>query len=302
MGYKCSVCGTNDVDYPGGVCELCSIGQDPFASGGGSTRQVMINNPSAPVQTSGGSGKSRRVLLGGGNSIPGNNISTTSSGTSSVPAPAPDTSVKVYQAGQVPAVTTPSSPPTATQLTTTVTSGPLASGIVKNVTTDTEEKATIVKLFRTLFQGIPYMIGNDMTMFQVFPDYSGTAVNSMGNACDQVIVYGKLNAGTISENNDVEVYGHRDTHNNIVASKIVNKASGTVVKPTKVIPAGVIWALTILVLAALGIFAARYGKAGIIWAIVIFICLTNLSTILKILAFIFGILFTFRLFRNRRNR
>lgn len=78
-----------------------------------------------------------------------------------------------------------------------------------------------------MFKGIPYALDNDITMFQVFPDYTGTSLNAMGNACDQVIVYGKLNAGAVSENNDVEVYGHRDADNNIVAKKIVNKASGT---------------------------------------------------------------------------
>lgn len=31
--YKCSVCGVNAVEYEGNICELCGIGQDPYAAG-----------------------------------------------------------------------------------------------------------------------------------------------------------------------------------------------------------------------------------------------------------------------------
>lgn len=98
------MCGTNDVDYPGGVCELCSIGQDPFAAGTGNTRQVVLNKPSNTVPPAGGSGKSRKILLNA-NSTDNNSVST-SSGSAAVPSNPQNTSVKVYQAGQVPAVST----------------------------------------------------------------------------------------------------------------------------------------------------------------------------------------------------
>ena len=32
MAYKCRICGSNDVAHPGDVCELCAIGQDPYAA------------------------------------------------------------------------------------------------------------------------------------------------------------------------------------------------------------------------------------------------------------------------------
>ena len=32
MAYKCRICGTNDVEHVGDVCELCAIGQDPYAA------------------------------------------------------------------------------------------------------------------------------------------------------------------------------------------------------------------------------------------------------------------------------
>lgn len=41
MAYKCRICGTNDVEHAGDVCELCAIGQDPYAA-------AMQNNNVTP--------------------------------------------------------------------------------------------------------------------------------------------------------------------------------------------------------------------------------------------------------------
>ena len=80
MTYKCRICGTNEVEHPGDVCDLCAIGQDPYAA----AMQENIatnNNFSQSTYDNGGStvttepayttvkGKSRKVLLGGGASI-----------------------------------------------------------------------------------------------------------------------------------------------------------------------------------------------------------------------------------------
>lgn len=306
MAYKCSVCGTNDVANPGDVCELCAIGQDPYATamqGGyptGGTTQGMFQK-SAPINVQndtdtyvpGRGGRSRKVLLGGGAPV----ANTDPYGNSIVPA-SEDDSVQVYQAGQVPVNTASSKPQAlvgsnasnATQSDNQA--GPLCSGITKNISVDTQKKSALLRLFRTLFQGIPFTLDNDITMFQVFPDYTGTALNSMGYACDQVIVYGKLNAGAVAENNDVEVYGHRDSSNTIVAKKIVNKASGTTVKPDRVIPVPVVWAITILVFALMAWFIASYGVVGIVWAVILVLCLTNLPLVFKIALGIFGVVFS----------
>ena len=77
------------------------------------------------------------------------------------------------------------------------------------------------------FKGVPFTLDDDVTMFQVFPDFTGTSLNVLGNACDQVIVYGRLNNGAVSENNDVEVYGRRDSNNNVIAKTIKNTAKST---------------------------------------------------------------------------
>lgn len=311
MAYKCRVCGANEVDHPGDICELCAIGQDPYVSvmqngHDNSASNQGIFQPKSSIESSTGStnvyvpgrGKSRKILLGGDATF--NN--TDPYGNSIVPQK--DNVVQVYQAGQVPV-----SASTTDQTTADVESGensndsgvatigkndPLTSGITKNIIVDVQKISTLRKLFRTLFCGVPFTLDNDITMFQVFPDYTGTSLNAMGNACDQVIVYGKLNAGAVAENNDVEVYGHRDSDNNIVAKKIVNKASGTTATADRVIPTSVIWLITVIVFAALAFFVATYGVVGIVWAVILIICLTNLPLIFKIIAGIFGIIFSMK--------
>lgn len=146
------------------------------------------------------------------------------------------------------------------------------------------------KWFRALFSGIPFTLDDEVTMFQVFPDFSGTALNALGNACDQVIVYGKLNSGAISENNDVEVYGRRDSNNNIIAKTIKNKASGTTISPARSIGQAVAWLLTAIVVAILAVLISVLGVQGIICTAIIILCLTNLPLTLKIFGFIFGVI------------
>lgn len=131
---------------------------------------------------------------------------------------------------------------------------------------------------------------DDVTMFQVFPDFSGTSLNTLGNTCDQVIVYGKLNNGAVSENNDVEVYGRRDANNNIIAKTIKNKASGTTITPIRTIGQGVVWLITAIVIALIGLMIAGLGVEGVIWTVVIVLCLTNFPKVLKIFGVIFGAL------------
>ena len=129
-------------------------------------------------------------------------------------------------------------------------------------------------------------------MFQVFPDYSGTALNAMGYACDQVIVYGKLNAGAVSENNSIEVYGHRDSNNNVVAKTIKNTASGTTITPDGVISPILVWIITLMMAALVVGVCMSLGVEGIVWVIVLIICFMNLPLILKIIGVIFGFIFS----------
>ena len=298
MAYKCRICGSNDVEHMGDVCELCAIGQDPYASVMQANTQCdsnpyqSVNNDLGKSYTP-GKGKSRKVLIGGGSSI----ANTDPYGNSMVSQNDEGSSVQVYHAGQVPVTHQNSSVINAngnssSENTVSKGSQPITFGITKNITVDNQKKSFLEKWFRALFSGIPFTFGDDVTMFQVFPDYSGTSLNAMGNACDQVIVYGKLNAGAVSENNDVEVFGHRDANNNIIAKTIKNKASGTTIAPDKTIPVGMVWVITAVVLALIFGMVSMLGVEGIIWTVVFILCLTNLPLVFKIFGVIFGFIFS----------
>lgn len=290
MACMCRICMSNEVDNPGDICELCAIGFDPYANGLGSGQAPMnnvVSNDSAPVPS--GSPKrtgNRRVLLNGGTSI----ANTDPYGNDMTPAQH-TSPVQVYAAGQIPQQAVVQKSPAVVK-PQTIGAQPATAGITKNITVDNQKKSVLEKWFRSLFKGVHYTLDDDVTMFQVFPDYSGTALNALGNACDQVIVYGRLNNGEVSENNEVEVYGHRDLRNNIIAKKIKNKATGTIVKPQRTIPVGVVWFVTVFVsLLILGILSLL-GAEGVAWTIVFLLCLTNAPLLFKIIAGIFGILFS----------
>ena len=245
MAYKCRICGSNEVDNLRDVCELCAIGADPYAAGLGASQTPQNNNGMSQQIGSGYTpkhGKNRKVLLNGGTAIAntdpyGNDMTTTQ----------PDTTVQVYAAGQLPqqpVVTTPSQNPVVSPLG----KQPLTTGIVKNLVVDKQERSFISRWFGSLFTGKPYLMDDEITMFQIFPDYTGTSLNAAGNACDQVLVYGKLNHGAVNENNEVEVFGRRDVNNNIIAKTIKNKASGTVCSPRRTISSLMAWLITLIVI------------------------------------------------------
>ena len=303
MGYTCRVCGQNEVDMPGGICEMCAINADPYASalGGYQTTPSGYGASSSSATTatytpSRSSSKRPRVLLGGGSAIQnvdpyGNDMTPTS-----------NPQVQVYSPGHMPATATTTAQANPTITGTSGTSAaqgakvssnqPLTSGISKNIVVDNQKKSILAKWFRALFGGVPFTLEDDITMFQVYPDYSGTALNSMGNACDQVIVYGKLNNGAVSENNDVEVYGKRDSSNNIVAKTILNKASGTTIVPQHTLAPAAVWAITGIVIALVCAVLFSLGVEGVVWVLIILLCLTNLPLVIKIIGAIFGVFFS----------
>lgn len=296
MAYKCRVCGVNDVDNQGDMCELCAIGQDPYTqtntvapSFQDMSHDNTDNNRNGNSSYTPKRGEKRKLLLNGGASLAnrdpyGNDMTEYDS----------QPSVQVYSAGQVPQASQQNISVTGTAPSAKISGEqPITTGITKNITVDNQKKSVLTKWFRALFRGIPFTLDNDVTMFQVFPDFSGTALNSLGNACDQVIVYGRINNGAVSENNDVEVYGRRDVNNNVIAKKIKNKASGTVIVPTRTLSQGVVWLITAIAVSLIVLALSLLGVEGIIWTVVIVFCLMNLPIILKILGIFFGALFSF---------
>lgn len=280
MSYKCGICGVNDVDNQGDICELCAIGHDPYAQYMASSQEILFaqqgnnvnNSQSAQVSYIPKKGTRRKVLLGGGTAI----ANQDPYGNDMAPVVSQPT-VQVYSPGQF--------PQTISQQTSTTNNlgnaqsigkGPITTGIIKNVSVENQKRTKVERWFRALFTGIPFTFDDDLVMFQVFPDYSGTVLNAQGNACDQVILYGQLNKGSISDNNDVDVYGHRDSNNNIIAKYLINKASGTRIAPRRIISSGVVWFLTLLVFSAVVAVLLALGPIGIIFAIVIIFCLRQL--------------------------
>lgn len=273
MAYKCRICGVNEVNNQGDICELCAVLQDPYMQSS-TQSQSFANDDTYYNQdnTSCYSPKStnRKILIHGGSSISdqapyGNDI------TPQVPIqPTP-----IYQTEQVNQYSPNNVGNAAPPISSSSASQPLTTGIVKNISVNEQKKSALSKWIRALFTGAPFTLDDEITMFQVFPDFSGTSLNALGNACDQVIVYGKLNNGAICENNDVEVYGHRDSNNNIIAKTIKNKATGTTVTPAGSIGQGVVLIITAIILGLLTIGGLAENIFAFIILAVAFVTLTK---------------------------
>jgi len=227
MSYKCRVCGSNDVENPGDICEFCAMKQAP----------------SAAVSGAAGRRKTRKILINGTEGDSNHEDSCDNSmivqpEQESEPEQEPEPSVQTCHAGQK-----------ANE------KAPITAGIIKNISVNTKRYSFLQKWFKTLFSGIPFT--DNIIMFQVFPE--GTSLNAVGNAYDQVIVYGKVSDGAIVEDHEVEVYGRRDSSNNIVAGAIRNKTDGTTVSPERTVGAVAVWIITLVIFAGI---AAAFGGLG----------------------------------------
>ena len=127
---------------------------------------------------------------------------------------------------------------------------PVTHGVIHNVTREELDQSVPVRWLRSFFRGVPYSFSDTATLFQVFPSDNGNALNEMGNAFDQVIVYGKISPAAIAESSDVEIYGYRDADNNVIVSSIRSKASGTIAEPRGMLRAGVVRGVTVAAFAA----------------------------------------------------
>jgi hypothetical protein len=189
------------------------------------------NNNSLSGVASPNNAKRRTILLNGGSSINTGVITTTHSHHSTPNLNSTQqNSVQVSQNVQSPSVASVSTTPNLNSQQKSVNTTPITSGIVKNVYTDVIKRGFLFKWFRSVFTTIPFTLDNDVTTFQIYPDYSGQTLNQSGNVCDQVIIYGQVPIGFISENNDVEVFGSRDSKFRIIAKTIKNTASGSTIK------------------------------------------------------------------------
>ena len=128
---------------------------------------------------------------------------------------------------------------------------PVAHGVIHNVTREDLDQPVPLRWLRSFFQGVPYSFSGTATLFQIFPSDAGNALNEMGNAFDEAIVYGKISAAAIAESSDVEIYGYRDADNHVIVRQIRSKASGAIAEPSGVLRAGLVRGITIAAFAAI---------------------------------------------------
>lgn len=274
MAYKCRICGSSDVNHPGDVCELCALNDDSYGSMGwqqpmsASSRQRNSQNGSDPYQSVYIPESSSTGQASGNDEYFPQNTNTYGG---QIDPQNSRTSVPVFRPGQAERILAnhySNNYPDYPQSTDEPTSGriPVTQGIVRNINMDNQKRSGFIKWMRSLFLGTPFTWDDEITMFQVFPDFSGTVLNRQGNAADQVVMYGHLNRGMISENNEVEIYGRRDVRNNIIAHTVVNRSTGARIIPRHSLSATVIRVITLLVMAllALGLFNVDSTTATIV--------------------------------------
>ena len=272
MGYKCIRCERNEVSTPGGICPSCMAANDPFAqsasmNGGG---QGSSKGGGFEWETYGGNGSSVPTPgagqpSGGYQSHHGGSYGYTPV-SSEYPVPGP--SVPAFGSGRREPALVREPYPLVDRFGRRRSrdsygdydredsdgkqkegkSAPATRGFVKNVREDREYSGTLFKWFRAFFTGTPYCREDDITAFQVVPDFSGTSSNESGNIGDQVLMHGFLIRGTISENNEVEVYGRRDRFNNIIAKSVFNVATGTSVRTGGTLSAIYVRIITLLLI------------------------------------------------------
>lgn len=309
---RCRVCGVHEVEYEGAVCELCALGKDTNSSGygsfggnnggsyGGNGGYGSYGNSGNGYGSNGGNGGGFGGY-GGNNSGYGNTGYREPAG-GSYGGYSPNTQggqVSVYGPGEVmqnnPGNTGMDRPRGG--MSNIFHTEPISQGIVRNVGIGNEKHLGITKYFKSLFTGAPYCSDNFVTTFQVYPDEMGSGFNSSGFACDQVVLYGKLTDGMISDNNEVAVYGHRDPNGCIIASKVINRSSGATMRPQHLTPAWVVRLLTVIALAACVIILATTSAENLLLSVILVLVILNLPLLLKILKGIFSVFkFFFDLF------
>ena len=175
MAYKCRICGVNEVDNQGDICELCAIGQDPYAQSVSPTQtQIASHNKRNIINNSGNQntdtyapkrGGNRKVLLSGGASLAdqapyGNDMTTVAS----------QPSVQVYSAGQAPQVAQQNTIVVNSQSAPRVSGNqPLTTGITKNIVVDNQKRSILEKWFRALLWESPLHLMMMLRCSRCFP-------------------------------------------------------------------------------------------------------------------------------------
>lgn len=306
MGHYCKICGTAAVQNDGDICSKCASGLDPFA-----VAAASINISQPPLSSSVKPSKRRVLLADKPEPVPpsqptrkildasaGGEIDTTAGKISSFAAATLTGASNDLQHNQTsnthsPAVATSktsSSSKSSSKSLPSNSSNVLEKGIVKNVVQDTDRRGVVWRWFRTLFSSANFAFDSDITEFQIYPDFSGHTLNASGNLSNQVIIYGKIPYGMIAENNDVEVFGRRGSNGCIVASRVKNIATGATAKPSMTLSRGVVWGITLALVAIIAMILFTWGPGFFVNIFLLIVFILCLPLILKFFAWIIALL------------
>lgn len=248
MSYKCSKCNKSYVDNQGDLCDNCLT----------LTRQQTTLNSS---NSQSNSSNRRKVLIN-----PNINVSQIGP-TNNTPVPTSQNNPSIAQVAPKQSPSNPTNP-------TPYTSVPVPKyiqGTVKNLRSEHLRESFFRRWGRTLFLGVPYFKYNEIQTFQLFSTNNASTANPNLHSCYEIIIYGQIKRGFITDNNTVQVWGSKRSNNSVYARKIINVTSNTTTQTTDGIPTIVAWILTILVPALVILIAGTYITIVIGIAVVGFI-------------------------------
>lgn len=159
------------------------------------------------------------------------------------------------------------------------------SGYVNNVTVHQDSPAFIVRYFRCLFMGTPLSFSGQVISFNVVFDRTGESVDIFGNRSVLVEVYGSSRQNSISQYNHVDVYGHRNHNNVMMANRVVNNDNGVSTTTFRLITP-VVWLLTLVLILAMIFVFNRIGISGVVICLLVIFAVTNLRLVITIFGWI----------------
>lgn len=275
--FYCPVCGVRPVSREGEICNSC---RDPYADSGNVGYGQAAPAPSSfsAAGSAGDSGQSdyqpisrptRRII---GTQVPaqpagGGSVRGIMTGANTPAVNQPNTTQQPVQSAPLQVSRPMQVAPAQSQTTQTDTDTdtPITEGIVKNLTEGKDPGGKLTRWFRSLIMGIPYARTDDITEFQVYSNWTGTAAPGSYSA-DKVIAYGNISYGKPVQDNSVRVYGVRDKNRVIIARDIQNTTDGTysVFDPKPISSTAVrIITLVVVALVAFLIYALINGVQGI---------------------------------------
>ncbi len=118
-------------------------------------------------------------------------------------------------------------------------------GYIKNVSIIKENRNFLLKLFNALCFYCPFNLEEEYISFQLYPDFSGSTLNSYGKAFTQVTVYDNKNTGLFTENSLVEIQGYTRKNGILYATKVKSIGSGVETKLHGAVSSLVVWLCTL---------------------------------------------------------